>query len=185
MLGSEWGRVVILMLLTGTFKRAIDDKHRVAIPKRFRDSFSREFSGSPTEKGRAETTDGTEKGEATDGAATLLYVAPGTDGSLCIYTEESFTRIADQLDAKPSTSKEVRAFSRLFFSRAESLDIDKQGRIRIPAELAQWAEISGEVMLIGVRDRMELWNLNRWETYVRDAEQNYDNLAEQALAKEG
>lgn len=150
------------MLLTGTFKRAIDDKLRLAIPKRFRDSFSTQpDSDQPL----------------------VLYIAPGTDGSLSLYTEESFTRLADQLDKMPSTGKDVRAFSRLFFSRAESLDLDKQGRIRIPAELAQLAEIAGEAMLIGVRDRMEIWNLDRWSKYVQATEQNYDTLAEQALSK--
>ena len=149
------------MLLTGTFKRSVDDKLRLAIPKRFRDGFSGAESGS-----------------------TVLFIAPGTDGSLTLYTEASFTRLANQLDSLPSTGKEVRAFSRLFFSRAESIDIDKQGRIRIPQGLAELAEIStGEAMLIGVRDRMEIWNTDRWQVYIQGTEQNYDLLAEKALSK--
>jgi len=153
------------MLLTGTFKRSVDDKLRLAIPKRFRDTFSAATS---------QDDDGT----------TVLFIAPGTDGSLTLYTEASFTRLADQLDSLPSTGKEVRAFSRLFFSRAEQVDIDKQGRIRVPTGLAELAEIaSGEAMLIGVRDRMEIWNLDRWQIYIQGTEQNYDQLAEQALSK--
>lgn len=147
------------MLLTGSFKRAIDDKLRIAIPKRFRDCFR----------------------TASDESGDVLYIAPGTDGSLTLYTEASFRRIADQLDKESPTGKEVRAFSRLFFSRAESVDVDRQGRIRIPRELAELANIGSEAMLIGVRDRMEIWETKRWDAYVNQNEEEYDQLAEQAL----
>jgi len=147
-------------LLTGTFRRSLDDKLRIAIPKRFRDAFS-----------------------AKDKSAAILYIAPGTDGSLALYTEESFTRLADQLDNSPPTGKDVRAFSRLFFSRAESVDVDRQGRIRIPSELANLASLDSEAMLIGVRDRMEIWDAKKWQEYISANEDEYDNLAERALER--
>ena len=146
-------------LLTGTFRRSLDDKLRIAIPKRFRDAF------------------------ATNEESPVLYIAPGTDGSLTLYTEESFTRLADQLDNSPQTGKDVRAFSRLFFSRAESVDVDRQGRIRIPSELAKLATLDNEAMLIGVRDRMEIWDAKKWHEYISSNEKEYDNLAEKALEK--
>lgn len=178
MLGAMWGRVVNAairrfstiprrirsffagMLLTGTFKRSIDDKLRIAIPKRFRDSLSAK----------------------NDDQAVVLYLAPGTDGSLTVYTEESFARLADQLGQASPTEKDVRAFSRLFFSRAEGVDLDRQGRIRIPAELAGLAELTqGEAMMIGVRDRMEIWNSDKWRQYMEANESDYDALAEKAF----
>lgn len=146
------------MLLTGTFKRAVDEKLRLAIPKRFRDSIRTAENETP-----------------------MLYIAPGTDGSLTLYTEASFTRLADQLDGASPTGKDVRAFSRLFFSRAESVEIDRQGRIRIPTELAELASIQTEAMLIGVRDRMEIWDTKRWQEYISSNEAEYDELAEKAL----
>lgn len=156
------------LILTGTFKRSIDESLRMAIPKRFRDTITRSENGT------------------SDDESTQLYISPGTDGSLTLYTEASFTRIADQLDQMPSTGKEVRAFSRLFFSRSENLEIDKQGRIRIPASLAELAEIKpGEAMLIGVRDRMEIWNTDRWKKYIAGTETEYDQLAEEALKSKG
>ena len=149
------------MLLTGTFKRAVDDKLRIAIPKRFRDCLA---SG--------------------DSKISMLYIAPGTDGSLTLYTEESFTRIANQLDQSSPTGKDVRAFSRLFFSRAESVDVDRQGRVRIPTELAELASVSqGDAMLIGVRDRMEIWNAEKWKQYMEANTAEYDSLAERALGQ--
>ncbi|MCA9213718.1 MAG: division/cell wall cluster transcriptional repressor MraZ [Planctomycetales bacterium] len=145
-------------LLTGKFARAIDEKQRIAVPKKLRDAFHRE------------------------GESALAYVAPGTDGSLSIYTEDSFSRLADQLSAASPNGQDVRAFSRLFFSQAECLEIDRQGRIRIPPELVAHAGLEKEVMLVGVRDHIELWDLNKWEKYVAQQQANYDSLAESAFS---
>lgn len=146
------------MLLTGTFPRTIDEKQRLAIPKRLRDAIQ-------------------EDAEAT----VSLFITPGTDGSLAMYTEDSFSKLAEQLSASPPTGQDVRAFSRLFYSQAERVDLDRQGRIRIPPELAQLAGIEKEVVLVGVRDHMELWDRSKWDTYLTTQQSNYDQLAERAF----
>jgi len=147
------------MLLTGTFPRTIDDKQRLAMPKRLRDVM---------------TPENTEQ---------VLIIAPGTDGSLALYTEESFSRLADQLAASPPTGQDVRAFSRLFFSQAERLELDGQGRIRIPVELASLAGLGKEVILVGVRDHLELWDRQRWQDYMTKQQEKYDELAERAFGQ--
>jgi len=63
----------------------------------------------------------------------------------------------------------------------ERLELDRQGRIRIPHELAQFADLKKEVMLIGVRDHLELWDKERWETYISHQKNQYDQLAEKAF----
>jgi MraZ protein len=147
------------MLLTGTFRRAIDEKQRIAIPKRFRDG----LAASSSQPG-------------------MLYLAPGTDGSLTLYTEESFTRLGDQLSQASPTGQDVRAFSRLFYSQAQTVELDRQGRIRIPPELVQLAALEREAVLVGLRDYLELWDVKRWDAYVTDKQKEYDHLAERALA---
>ena len=146
------------MLLTGTFKRSIDEKLRLAIPKRIRDSLEQDGK-----------------------AASHLYIAPGTDGSLSLYTEEAFSKLADQLAGGSPVGQDVRAFSRLFYSQAQSVDLDRQGRIRIPQELAELASLSGEAMLVGVRDHLEIWDQKRWQNYVGEKQPEYDRLAESAF----
>ncbi len=143
------------MLFTGAFSRAIDEKLRLAIPKHFRDSLA---------KSRG-----------------LLFVAPGTDGSLAIYSEETFARLADRLAQASPTAGDVRAFSRLFFAGAQAVELDSQGRIRIPAELAQWARLEKEAMLIGVQDHLELWQRAGWQTYLAEKQSRYDEIAENAF----
>ncbi len=144
------------MLLTGAFSRAIDEKLRVAIPKHIRDTLA---------KSRG-----------------LLFVAPGTDGSLAIYSEETFAQLAQRLAQASPTAGDVRAFSRLFFAGAQQVELDTQGRFRIPGELAQWAGLGKEAMLIGVQDHLELWEPARWQNYLADKRSKYDEIAERAFS---
>lgn len=144
------------MFLTGTFARSLDEKLRIAIPKRLREAL-----GSP-------------KGGA-------LYVAPGTDGSLALYPEDAFARLAKRLAQASPAGTQVRAFTRLFYARAQRVEPDGQGRIRLPAELAELAQLSGDVVLVGAGEHLELWARDRWETYLADRQPQYDEIAEAAL----
>jgi MraZ protein len=144
------------MLLTGTFTRSIDEKLRIAIPKRLRDAMQ-----SPSDEG--------------------VYVAPGTDRSLAIYTEEAFGRLAERLERVSPTQHQVRDFTRLFYARAQHVDFDSQGRIRIPPELAELAGLGSEAVLVGVRDHLELWDRARWESYLAERQSRFDEIAEAAF----
>ena len=144
------------MPLTGTFTRSIDQKLRVAIPKRLREALSCPIRG-------------------------VLYVAPGTDGSLAIYTEGSFGRLAERLAQASPTQQNVRAFIRLFYARAQQVELDRQGRIRIPPDLAELAGLEREAVLLGVQDHLELWASERWGSYLGDKQAHYDEIAEAAF----
>ena len=143
-------------MLTGTFTRSIDQKSRVAIPKRLRAA----LESSP------------------DGC---LYLAPGTDKSLALYTEEEFSRLADRMEAMSPTQPDVRAFARLFYTAAQRVELDRQGRVRLTPELAAWAELSSEAVLLGVRDHVELWSPERWNAYQKEQQVRYDEISERAF----
>lgn len=145
------------MLLTGTFRRAVDEKQRVSIPKRLRTVL--ELAGKNA----------------------ALYLAPGTDGSLALYTERAFAALGERLAEASPTGKEVREFGRLFYAMAKRVEMDAQGRIRIPLELFRLAELSQEVMMVGVRDKIEIWDTARWEQYLGDKQPRYDEIAEKAF----
>jgi MraZ protein len=144
------------MLLTGAFSRSIDDKLRVAIPRRLREALE-------------------------PGSQSAIYIAPGTDQSLAIYTEDAFARLADRLAQASPTRQEVRTFSRLFYARAQRVDMDAQGRVRIPPELAELARLEKEVVLLGVQDHVEIWAAQRWQAYLAERQSHYDDIAESAF----
>lgn len=148
------------MLLTGTFSRAVDEKLRVAIPKPLREALGSLAKG-------------------------VLYVTPGTDGSLAIYTEDALAQLADRLAQASPNAQDVRAFSRLFYARAQAVELDSQGRVRIPPELAALAGLGKEAILVGVHDHLELWQRGRWDQYVAQRQSQYDQIAEAAFQRPG
>lgn len=147
------------MLLTGTFPRSLDDKQRIALPKRLRDALA-------------------------GGAEPQLFLSPGTDGSLALFGSAAFERMAERLALAPPAQQDVRAFQRLFFSQVEQVELDGQGRIRIPSPLVERAGLQDEVMLIGVQDHVEIWNRGRWESYVAEKGRQFDALAESVLGRD-
>ncbi|MCU0960587.1 MAG: division/cell wall cluster transcriptional repressor MraZ [Pirellulaceae bacterium] len=148
------------MFLTGSYQRSLDDKHRFTLPKTLRDVLEQ-------------------------AGGLVLYIAPGTDRSLVIYTESAFQRLGEQLGQGPPTAQDIRAFSRLFYAQAQRVEPDRQGRIRIPSELASLALGGRDIVLLGVRDHLEVWDRDRWQGYLGEKQPFYDEIAESAFGGGG
>ena len=142
------------MLLTGTHPRTLDDKKRLTLPKRIREQV---------------------------GEAEQLFVTRGADQSLWIYTKEELEHLSARLDQAPATDAEARVFRRLFFAQMEEVELDRTGRILIPDRLVQFAGLEHEVVLLGVRDHLELWNAARYQAYFAQHSPEFDKVAEQAF----
>ena len=142
------------MLLTGTHPRTLDDKKRLALPRRVREQL-----------GEPET----------------LFVTPGPDQCLWLYSQSGLEQLAEKLDQSPATDAEVRVFRRLYFAQTEAVDVDGNGRVLIPERLIQFAGLQHEVVLIGVRDHLELWDARRWQQYLTDNAPRFDQVAEGAF----
>jgi MraZ protein len=144
------------VLLTGTHQRTLDDKNRLGLPKRVR-----ELLGEPS----------------------TLFVTPGADQTLWLYTQAELEVLAEKLDHAPATDAEARVFRRLYFAQTESVDVDKAGRILVPERLMTFAGLKHEVVLLGVRDHLELWDAIRWQQYADQHAQRFDSVAENAFRK--
>ena len=142
------------MLLTGTHERTLDDKKRLALPRKVRDVMQ-----NPD----------------------MVFVTPGPDKCLWLYTQSGLEALAERMDAVPATDGEGRVFRRLYFAQTESVEIDKAGRMLIPERLAQFASLDREVVLIGVRDHLELWDFSRWKQYLVENSPRFDSVAEGAF----
>ena len=144
------------MPLTGTFTRSLDDKSRLAIPKRMRDQF-----------GEKDLRD--------------FYVAPGPDHSLELYSTRGFNRLADERSSLSSSRADVRNYLRVFYSQAEAVQLDGQGRVRIPDRLVAFARLQKEVVLLGVQDHVELWDQPTWQAFLARQTERFDDLATTAF----
>ncbi len=143
------------MTLTGTWPRSLDEKGRLAVPTRVR----ADLGGEDLK---------------------VLFIAPWTDKSLAIFTPTAFDALSARMSDKSATKLDVRSYMRLFYGQAEKLDLDAQGRLRIPERLKALAELQREVVLLGVSDHLELWDKARWEDYVAKLSPQFDAIAEQA-----
>ena len=139
---------------TTEYLHIIDDNNRLAIP-------------SPLRKCIDETKDG--KG---------FYITPGFDGCLAIYPPRHFEKLTKKIEQLMFTNKKARIFQRLFFSKSSHVACDKQGRIIIPQKLKEHAGLKKEVTIVGVMDRIEVWDTQYWNEFKADNEPNYEKEAE-------
>ena len=144
------------MPLTGTYERSLDEKLRLAVPKRLRDEYQ-------------------------EGEITNLYAAPGIDRCLVLYSPAGFEKFAQKVEEQPAYRTDVRSYTRLFYAQAEKLDLDSQGRIRLPERLTKLAGLTREVVLIGVHDRAEIWDQAVWRDYLAKLSPDFDAIAGQVF----
>jgi MraZ protein len=145
------------MAFAGIFSRAVDAKRRIAIPKQFRDEFEKP-------------------------APRKLVLTPGSLECLWILTPREFDRWGARLLQRRDDSPELAAYRRMFYGRAEAVELDRQGRILIPDRLAGRASVGSEVLLIGVYDHIQLWDPRRWAEYEQAHEGQFGATAERMFS---
>ena len=132
------------MLFTGEHERAIDAKQRLSIPSEIR---LRLCSGPQSH---------------------AVYAMPRHDASIWLWPEETFERIASNLDQSLLPDESSLEYEQVLFSQSRRLEIDKAGRIRVPESLLALAGISDHAVILGVRDHLEVRDPATWAK-VRDA----------------
>ena len=119
-----------------------------------------------------------------DNLAEKLVVTRGIDKCLFAYPESAWTALQEKLSSLPFTDKKVRSFNRFFLGGAETLDADKQGRVLVPASLRAYASLDKEVVWVGVGNRIEIWDIDKWNEQMNeylesdDAEEKMEELAD-------
>ncbi len=136
----------------GEYQHSVDAKGRLIVPAKFREALGEAF-----------------------------VVTRGLDNCLFGYPMNEWRKLEEKLKDLPMTKKDTRAFARFFFSGATEVEIDKQGRINIPATLMQHAHLVKECVVLGVSNRIEIWAKDAWETYFSESEQSFNEIAENMI----
>ncbi|MCS7151317.1 MAG: division/cell wall cluster transcriptional repressor MraZ [Endomicrobia bacterium] len=90
----------------------------------------------------------------------------GIDNCIVIYSFSQWKNVVNKIDNLTLKNKHYqRSFVRMFFAEAEIVEIDNQGRILIPQKFKQRYKIKQEVVLIGNRDKLEIWSKDEWSKY--------------------
>lgn len=110
-----------------------------------------------------------------------LFIVPGFGHGLWLYAPKRFQELGDRLQPAGLPSEDHRNFNRLYYARAERVDFDAQGRIRIPDRLKGIGKIGREVVLIGVQDHAEIWDAGTWNEYLTRQEPEFEQITSRAF----
>jgi len=136
-------------MFMGEYHHSVDQKGRLIVPSKFRDGLGQNF-----------------------------VITKGLDNCLFVYPMEEWLVIEKKLKNLPFTKADARAFVRFFFSGANECELDKQGRILLPANLREYAKFDKDVVVIGVSSRIEIWSKELWENYSESEDMDYEGIAE-------
>jgi len=139
-------------MFMGEYQHNIDIKGRMIVPAKFREELGETF-----------------------------VITRGLDQCLFAYPMEEWKLLEEKLKTLPLTKKDARTFTRFFFSGAIECEVDKQGRINIPQNLRTYSVIEKECVVIGVSNRVEIWSKEKWDDYVLESEESFEDLAENLM----
>ncbi len=143
-----------IFMLMGEYHHTIDDKGRIFVPAKFRPELGEQF-----------------------------VVTRGLESCLFVYSMNEWNKIVSKLNTLPFTKQSVRNFSRFFLSGATVVELDKQGRINITSPLTTYASLEKECIIIGVGERLEIWNEKAWNEFLDTNIDDMSRIAEDLFSQ--
>jgi len=145
---------------SGKYYYTLDPKGRIIVPAPFREIISSNYNPK------------------------LYIVNAAFDTCLLIYPQEEWNRLEEKVRQLPRMQEEVRFFMRRVIASAQEVELDKQGRILIPATLREDAGLGSDIVVVGQIEKIELWDRKEWDLVVDPANINRRD-AEEKLAAYG
>jgi transcriptional regulator MraZ len=136
-------------MLLGEHDHTLDDKNRLTLPAKLREQLGDE-----------------------------VVITRGLDGCLSVYSRAAFDVLAERMGTLDPLNRETRTMQRYFFTGAPPVELDRQGRMVIPAKLLESAGIEREVTVAGVYDHLEIWDRAKWRDQMTQAEGSAEDVAE-------
>jgi len=140
----------------GEYKHSIDRKGRLILPAKFREN-CKEYS---IEK---------------------FFITRGLDRCIFMFSEDEWRTQEQKFKSLPFTKQETRSFNRMFFSGAVDVVPDKQGRFMVPTYLKEYANIKRDTIVIGVSNRIEIWDKKSWNEFYSNSSDSFEQIAENML----
>ena len=131
-------------MFLGTYTPRLDEKGRLILPAKFADDLA-------------------------DG----VVITRGQERCLYVFAQNEFERMHATIRQAPVTSRDARNYLRVFLSGAHDETPDKQRRVTIPPTLRTYAGLDRDLAVLGVGDRIEIWDAVAWETYLGEHEDAY------------
>jgi len=141
------------MVYFGEYWSKIDKQGRIVIPSKLREQIKKEGSSN-------------------------VYITKGIEKCLFIFTEKTFEEQGEKINELSFTKGNPRIFTRFFYSGSFKEKIDKQGRILIPGQLIEYAEIRDNIVIIGAGKRIEVWDEIKWKDFYSTNFPSYGEISE-------
>ncbi len=142
----------------GSYSYSVDSKGRINIPSRLRKYVSPEANDT-------------------------FIVTRGYEQCLFVYPLDEWSKLEQSIRELTTTNPKHRFFMRTLLEKATESQLDGQSRITIPKELLQFASIENEVLILGVLERIEVWNPKVYQEYQKAQAESYENVAQNVLQK--
>jgi len=140
----------------GEYDHSIDRKGRLILPARFREI-------------------------AKENGIERFFVTRGLDKCIFMFSEDEWRSQEQKFKNLSFTKQETRSFNRLFFSGAAEVMPDRQGRFIVPQYLKDYAVIKRDAMIIGVANRIEIWDVHTWAEFYSNSRNSYEATAEKVI----
>lgn len=135
-------------MLIGEYIYTIDQKKRIAVPAKFRKSLGKK-----------------------------VVITTGLDNCLVIYPFQEWQKLTKKLENLPSGQVDARGLARIMLSGAVDVELDKLGRILIPDYLKNYALLKRNVAILGLSNRIEIWDEKKWKNYKEKTEKEIGDMA--------
>ena len=136
-------------MFLGEYLHSVDDKNRLAIPVKFRHEFK---SG--------------------------MVLTRGLDSCLFLFTKSDWGILVDKIKQLPLSQARARSFSRMMLMGAMEVKLDKLGRVLVPDYLKNYAGLKKNVAVLGLSNRIEVWDADKWAEYRKKTETTVSDIAE-------
>lgn len=136
-------------MLIGEFRHIIDDKKRVSLPASFRKEIGKK-----------------------------IVITKGLDSCLLAYKLADWQKVLTKMENLSMASGGARSFTRFILGSAFEVEVDTMGRILIPDYLKDFADLKSRVVIVGLNDRIEVWDEKKWKENIDKVEKQADVLAE-------
>jgi MraZ protein len=141
-----------MILLTGTYKSTLDDKGRLSLPARFRGLLPQN----------------------------LIYITQGIQDCLWVFPPEQWEGVSEKMISSAAVSLEkLNLVQYRFIAPSQELEIDKAGRIAIPASLREFADLSKDCMILGLGKSIEIWDLERFTAFQESNKGRHKEILEE------
>jgi len=139
----------------GEYQHSVDDKGRLVMPSKFRHRLA-------------------------DG----VVITKGQEHCLYVFPVDQWETEVERVNRLPRTNRRNRNYARSFFGSASDQALDRQGRLQLPPTLRSYARLEKDVVIVGVADRLEIWDTGEWSALSEVADELYADI-EEALSEEG